>query len=59
MICSATNLLRCVKYNFSEEKKTAQKVECFEIQSCYFDFNDEIFDEATETLQIEMFYETK
>ena len=59
MICLTTDLLRCVKYNFNEEKKTAWEINCFEIQNCYFDFDDKIFNEATETLQIEMFYETK
>ena len=59
MTYPATNLPRCVKYNFGEEKRTAQEIDYFEIQDCYFDFDGEIFDKATETLQIKMFREMK
>lgn len=59
MTCLATDLLRCVKYNFDEEKRIAQEVDYFEIQNHYFDFDDEIFDEVMKTVQIEMFCKIK
>lgn len=59
VICPATGLPRCIKYSSGEEKKTALGIPCFEIQGRCFDFDGEVFGEATESVQIEIFRGTR
>jgi hypothetical protein len=55
LTCPFTGLPRCIRYSSGKETKTVRKGDCFEIQGQYFDYDGEVFGEATETLQLELF----
>jgi hypothetical protein len=59
MTCPSTGLPRCIRYSSGREIKTIRKGDCFEIQGQYLDYDGEVFGEATQTLQLEMFHSAR
>ena len=56
MTCPSTGLPQCIRYSFGKETNTIRMSDCFEVQGQYLDYDGEVFGEATETLQLEMFH---
>jgi hypothetical protein len=53
--CRGTNQPRCIKFDFGEEKKSAQGIVYYGIKGRYFGFDGKVFGEANETLAIPKF----
>jgi hypothetical protein len=54
--CRGSRKPRCVRYDFGEEKKTAQGVKYFELQRRSLDFDGNVFGEVMDRLSIEKFH---
>jgi hypothetical protein len=58
-VCRGSRKLRCVRYDFGEEKETTQGVKYFELQCRYLDFDGKVFGEVMDRLPIEKFHGVK
>lgn len=57
--CFGTSQLRCVRYEFGEEKIIINGVKYFYIKACYLDFNRKVLRETLSKYVIKKFYGAK
>ncbi len=53
--CFGTDVPRCIKHDFGEERETNQRVKYFRVEGRYLDFDGKVFGEARLALSVEKF----